>query len=293
MKSLTSGYVADLQSDTQTFNTCISIIRADGTSFYFTDCDQPITFGGHIYLSTDGYSPTQSQNSADFTVDHVEVLAYLQSAAITEADLMAGKWDDATVQMFQVNRNNLSHGAYQMRYGVLGQVTVTSPGQYQAELRGLTQWLQKQMGYLITPTCRWTLGDIDSNLNSIASSHCTVNLVALAVTGVAVTSVTNNQAFHASTLGQPDGYFTSGFLKWTSGLNSGRTMDIQASALSGGSIVLQLPMLNAIAIGDTFTIYPGCQKRKLEDCFTKFSNVLNFGGFEMPGIDEMLRPGGV
>jgi uncharacterized phage protein (TIGR02218 family) len=293
MKTLTSGFVADLQSDTQTFNTCIAITRADGQAFYFTDCDQPIVFGGNTYLSVDGYTPTQMQSSADFTVDHVEVVAYLQSAAISEADLMAGKWDDAAVQMFMVNRKNLAHGAYQMRYGMLGQIHVTSPGQYQAELRGLTQWVQKQIGSLIMPSCRWTLGDINS-AGAVPNSHCTVNLPALAVTGVAVTSVTSNQAFHASSLGQADGYFTSGFLTWTSGLNNGRSADVQASALSGGSIVLQLPMLNNIQIGDLFTIYPGCQKRKLADCLNKFNNVINFGGFaEMPGIDSMIRPGGV
>jgi uncharacterized phage protein (TIGR02218 family) len=114
------------------------------------------------------------------------------------------------------------------------------------------------------------------------------------VTAVAVTSVTSNQAFHASSLGQPDGYFTAGFLTWTSGLNNGRSADVQASALSGGSVVLQLPMLNNIQAGDLFTIYPGCQKRKLTDCLTKFNNVINFGGFaELPGIDSMIRPGGV
>jgi len=292
VKTLSSGFIADLQAGVQTFNTCLAITRTDGAAFYFTDCDQPIVFGGHTYDPTDGYAPTQMQSSADLSVDHVEVLAYLKSGALLEADLMAGKWDDAIVQMFMVNRKALAHGAYQMRYGVLGQVTITSPGQYQAELRGIAQWMQKQIGQLISPTCRWTLGDLGSG-GAIAGSHCTVNLPALAGS-YSVTSVTNNQAFHASSLAQPDGYYTMGFLTWTSGLNNGRSMDIQAYALTGGSVVLQLPMLNNIVIGDAFTIYPGCRKRKVEDCINKFNNVINFGGFaELPGIDSMLRPGGV
>jgi len=293
VKTLTSGFIADLQSDTQTFNTCLSIVRLDGQAFYFTDCDQPIVFGGHTYDPTEGYSPTKMQSSADLTVDHAEVIAYLQSGVFTEADLMAGKWDDATVRLFMVNRKALSHGAYEMRYGILGQVTITSPSQYQAELRGLTQWPQKQMGRLITPTCHWVLGNLNA-LGAVPWSHCPVDLVALAVTGVAVTSVTNNQAFHASSLGQPNAYFAYGFLTWTSGLNNGRSVDIQASAMSGGSIVLQLPMLNNIQVGDLFTIYPGCMKRRKEDCHDKFSVVFGFGGFpNLPGMDKMIRPGGV
>lgn len=293
MKTFSSGMIADMQSSTQTFNTCVAITRTDGTHFYFTDCDAPITFMGHTYDPTDAYSPSQMQSSADMSVDHVEVLAYLKTGALTEADISAGKWDDAIVQMFAVNRNNLTHGAYQMRYGVLGQLTLVSPGQYQAELRGLTQWLQKQIGYLITPTCRWTLGNLSAN-GTVPGSHCPVDLAALAVTAVPVTSVTNNQAFHASSLGQPDTYFALGFLKWTTGLNSGRAMDIQASAHSGGSIVLQLPMLNNVVIGDEFTIYPGCMKRRKEDCHDKFDVVFGFGGWpNLPGIDSMMRPGGV
>src|SRR6266478_5552800 len=110
------------------------------------------------------------------------------------------------------------------------------------------------MGHLITPTCRWVLGNLTS-AGAQPWSHCPVDIVALRVTGVAVTSVTSNQAFHASSLAQPDTYFAYGFLTWTTGLNTGRSADIQGSAMSGGSIVLQLPMLNNIVIGDQFTIY--------------------------------------
>jgi len=55
-----------------------------------------------------------------------------------------------------------------------------------------------------------------------------------------------------------------------------------------------VPMLNLVQVGDVFTIYPGCQKRLQQDCITKFSNGINFGGFPyLPGIDKMLRPGGI
>jgi uncharacterized phage protein (TIGR02218 family) len=206
--------------------------------------------------------------------------------------VMAGKWDDAQMSMFMVNRNDLTAGAYHMRDGIIGQVTITSPAQVQAELRGLMQYLQKQIGTAITPTCRWTLGDQDSS-GAVPSSHCTVNLNALAVTAVPVTSVVNQQSFGASSLAQAAGYFQGGYLTWTSGANSGRSMDVQAHG-SGGALVLQVPMLNAVVIGDQFTIYPGCQKRYQQDCISKFNNGINFGGFPyLPGLDKMIRPGGI
>jgi uncharacterized phage protein (TIGR02218 family) len=291
MKSLTPAMIGYLQSDTTTFNTCVSLIRPDGTSFYFTDCDQPITFGGHTYSPIDGYSPSNMQSSDQLDVDHIELTSYLDSSGVTEADVMSGKWDDTKVSCFMVNRNDLTAGAYHMRDGVIGQITITAPGQIQVELRGLMQYLQKQIGTAITPTCRWTLGDVNA-AGPVTTSHCTVNLVPLTVTGT-ITSVVNSQSFAASGLGQPPGYFQGGFMTWTSGLNNGRSMDVQAHG-AGGALVLQVPMLNAVTIGDTFTIVPGCQKRFAQDCVAKFSNGINFGGFkDVPGIDKMIRPGGV
>jgi hypothetical protein len=47
----------------------------------------------------------------------------------------------------------------------------------------------------------------------------------------------------------------------------------------------------AIQIGDTFSAVAGCQKRLAEDCGTKFSNVVNFGGEpHLPGIDALTSP---
>jgi len=293
MKTISAGLLADLQAEVLTLNTCLAITRTDGAAFYFTDCDQPIVFGGHTYDPTEGYSPTQMQSSGDMTVDHVEVVAYLQAGVFTEADLMAGKWDDAQFRMFMVNRKNLSHGAYEMRSGVIGQVTVTSPSQYQAELRGLNQYLQKQIGDVITPACRWDLGSTSLTGPPGNRGLCNVNLVPLTVTGVAVTSIASNQNFTASSLAQAADYFGNGKLTWTSGLNIGRSMDVQAHG-AGGVLVLQLPMLNNVQVGDLFTIVPGCRKRFTQDCVNKFSNGINHGGFNrLPGLDKMLRPGGV
>lgn len=293
MKTLTPAMIGYLQSDTQTFNTCLSIIRTDAVAFYFTDCDQPIVFGGHTYSPIDAYSPSNLQSSADLSVDHIEIMSYLDSAGMTEADVSAGKWDDAVASIFMVNRNDLTAGAYRMRDGPLGQTTIISPAQFQQEVRGLNQYLQKQIGDVITPACRWDLGSTSLTGPPGNRGLCNVNLVPLTVTGVAVTSVVSNQSFTASSLAQAADYFGNGKLIWTSGLNIGRRMDVQAHG-GGGVLVLQLPMLNNVQIGDLFTIVPGCRKRFTQDCVTKFSNGINHGGFNrLPGLDKMLRPGGV
>lgn len=292
MKNLSSGTLADLASDTQTFNTCWLITRTDGTVYSWTDCDQPLTVSSVTYSPLDAYSPSANDGKADFSVDNMEVLGFLTSLAINENDVAEGKWDYATVSIFMVNRNNIANGVYHMRDGWLGQVAIKSPGIFTAEIRGLSQAIQNTLGDLVTPTCRWTLGDVDAYGNAVLNSHCTINLSAYAVLGVPVTLVSSNQEFTASSLTQAAQWFSFGSLKWVTGNNAGVAMDIQGFGL-GGVVLLQLPMINNIQLGDTFNIVPGCQKRYAEDCVAKFNNGVNHGGFkDLPGLDKIIRPAG-
>ena len=291
MKNLSSGTLADLASPTQTFNTCWYLKRTDGTVFSWTDCDQQIIVGGVTYAPTDGYSPSANEGHADFSVDNMELAGFLDSPSITEADVANGKWDFALVRVFMVNRNAISNGTYEMRYGTLGQVKIQAPGKYTAEIRGLSQRIQNTIGSLVTPTCRWIFGDVDAYGNAQPQSHCAVNAASFTVSPVSVTTVSSTMEFAASSLTQAAGYFSMGVVKWLTGANAGVAMDVAGHA-TGGVILLQLPMVEPIAIGDTFSIRAGCMKRYSEDCVTKFSNGINFGGYkDIPGLDKVIRPG--
>ncbi len=104
-----------------------------------------------------------------------------------------------------------------------------------------------------------------------------------------VTVTGQADAFDASALGS-DEWFKAGHLKWASGLNSGISMEVKSWDKTTKEIVLFLEMPFDITVGDTFDIYPGCQKRILDDCRDKFSNVENFRGEpNVPGTDQMLR----
>ena len=85
-----------------------------------------------------------------------------------------------------------------------------------------------------------------------------------------------------------DDWFANGLASWTSGNNDGLQVKVKTST-SGHALTLSLPMLANITVGDTLTLVAGCQKR-LTDCATKFSNVLNFQGEpHLPGIDEVVQ----
>ncbi len=87
------------------------------------------------------------------------------------------------------------------------------------------------------------------------------------------------------------GYFTSGLVTFTSGLNDGLSMEIKGYFT--GLVELQLPMPYPIAEGDSYTIQRGCNKRFVEDCIEIYSNPLNFRGEpHLPGIDQAIQVGG-
>jgi len=107
---------------------------------------------------------------------------------------------------------------------------------------------------------------------------------------------TRNYSPYASggQLAQPGavGTFDGGKIVFTSGANAGRGMEIKAYA--PGLLVLASPMPYPLAVGDAYSLTPGCGKRAIEDCYTRYNNVINFRGEPYgPGMDEMLKAGGM
>jgi uncharacterized phage protein (TIGR02218 family) len=96
-----------------------------------------------------------------------------------------------------------------------------------------------------------------------------------------VTAVADRRRLAASGLGAfAAGWFERGRLAWTSGANEGRAVEVRAHRVSDATATFELwqPMHAAIAVGDTFTVTAGCDKR-FATCVQKFDNAVNFRGF--------------
>ena len=259
-----------------TLATLWRVTRTDGTLFYFTDHDQDIVYQGATYLAATGYVPSAVQTSAGLQVDNLEVTSVLDSAFITDAELVAGLWDYAEVVIMVVNWADLTMADMVIRRGRMGEVSAGKMS-FVAELRGMAQNLQQEIGRLIMPTCNADLGD----------SRCQVVLSGFTSTGT-LTAVTDGAHFTDSGLAGATGLFNYGKLTWTAGLNDGLSMEVKTFT-TGGAIVLQQPMPYAVAVGDTFSISQGCDKSTGAGGCTKFSNIINFQGYpHLPGTDRMV-----
>jgi hypothetical protein len=87
----------------------------------------------------------------------------------------------------------------------------------------------------------------------------------------------------------PDDCMNGGLLKWATGPNAGRAMEVRDFTAAGQLLELYLSMPFDIEVGDTAVVYRGCGKRRDEDCLAVFNNVINFRGEpDVPGTDQMM-----
>ncbi|MBI2718145.1 MAG: DUF2163 domain-containing protein [Rhizobiales bacterium] len=280
MKTLSSALAAHLAGGATTLCHCWQVARKDGTVMGFTDHDRDVVIDAVTYRAASGFTATAVEDQLGLAVSNLNVDGALSSAAIIEADLSAGLYDDAAVTIMRVNWQDVTQRVV-VRSGYLGQV---SRGEtiFSAELRGLAARLDQTAGRVFQRTCAWELGD----------SRCTIDLTAAANHGAGtVVSVVSTFEFTASGLSAfASGIFSRGKIVWTSGANAGLAIEVRAQTLEtpNARFTLFLPMPRAIQAGDAFTITAGCDKL-LATCRDRFSNVVNFGGFpHIPGNDFAL-----
>jgi len=283
MKTISTPLATHIAGEVTTLATCWKLTRRDATTLGFTDHDADIIFDALTYKAATGFSPSAVSNSANLQVDNLDVEGMLSAESITEADLLAGLYDFAEIEIFQLNYADTTQGIIKLRRGWLGEVSL-SRASFVAEVRGLTQLLSQDIGEYFSPSCRATLGD----------TRCKIDMASHTVTG-SVTTATSRSAFTDSARAEASALFTGGKITFTSGANNGMSMEVKEYILragTGGILTLALPMPHAIAPGDAYSLQKGCDKT-IGTCFSRFNNVANFRGEpHVPGLDRMLETAG-
>ncbi|MBY0408103.1 MAG: DUF2163 domain-containing protein [Rickettsiales bacterium] len=283
MKTLSTALAAHLQQEVTTLATCWKLTRKDSVVLGFTDHDRDITFEGVTYLAKTGFTPSAIQSSGDLRVDNLDMEGMLSADALTEADIRAGRYDFAEIGVFMVNYRDLSQGSLALHQGWLGEVAMGKTA-FLAEIRGLSQRLSQTAGEFYSASCRAALGD----------ARCKVNLAAHTVTG-AVSGVFSALRFSDAGRGEASGIFSFGKVSFSSGANSGLSMEVKEYLYQtgvGGVFTLVLPLPYALQPGDTYAVSKGCDKTT-GTCAGRFGNIVNFRGEPLvPGLDRMLETAG-
>jgi uncharacterized phage protein (TIGR02218 family) len=274
MKTLPPALATHIAGGLTTLCRCWRVDRRDGVVMGFTD------FDAVTYKAASGFTATAIEGQLGLAVSNLDVQGALSSLALSEADLSAGRYDDATVTIYLVNWTDVGDRAL-LRRGNLGNVSRGRTA-FSAELRGLAAKLDQTAGRIFQRSCAWTLGDARCGVN--------LNTSARRATG-SVLAVLDAFTLKVSGLaGITTGELARGKLEWTSGANAGLAIEVAADAVQGSSkiVTLALPMGRPIVAGDAFVATVGCD-HSVGMCQARFSNVVNFGGFpHVPGTDFAL-----
>ncbi len=258
---------------------CWAITRTDGTTYGFTDHDNPLTFEGITFLADSGMSAKAFAASTGLSVNNTESVGLLQSDVINEADIVAGRYDGATIKTWLVQWDAVQNR--QVRFaGTIGEIT-RKAGQFEAELRGLTDALNQPLGRSYLRSCSAVLGDAGCQFDLNDPAYRVIT---------DVIEVEENRTFVIAASAFVDRWFEQGKLEVVSGDAKGLTGAIKHDQKEGNRhrVTLWHPLRADVQVGDTLRLDAGCDKRA-ETCRVKFDNFVNFQGFpDMPGEDWLM-----
>jgi uncharacterized phage protein (TIGR02218 family) len=278
MKVFSSEIQSALSSTVTNFAMCWKVTRTDNVVIGFTDSDETITYDGVDYFPNIGFSTSTLQSTDSASVDNADIMAFLDSALILPQDLIAGVWDAAEVEIFAINRESIdANNVVPLKAGRLGEVTVRDDD-FTVEFRSYAQLLTRNAGRSVGTEC---------DVIAFGDARCQANAASFTVTGT-VTSVISNESVVDTGRTEADGWFNYGTLLWASGSNAGRSQGVLYYTLASKTITFREPAARDIAVGDTYYITAGCDRRFVT-CKSKFSNGINFQGFPfVPGRDAAM-----
>ncbi|MEE9432793.1 MAG: DUF2163 domain-containing protein [Sphingorhabdus sp.] len=249
--------------------------RRDGIALGFTSHDRDIATGGLLYRASPGMLPSSIVQSEGLDTGGLDVSGALQNAAITEADLRAGRWDRAALTIFLIDWMVPSETQQILAAGEIGGVSY-SAGKFEAEFLGPAALLSAAIVPTTSPSCRASFCDSDCSLNVRRFRHDSKVVSADGET------ITLSEAPIVA-----DSSFAFGQLRWMTGPNTGLISDIVDS--NGVEIRLADSAPFMAADGDRVTLTQGCDK-VMATCSARFGNAINFRGEPyLPGNDILTR----
>ena len=90
MKSMSPALREHWEGEVRTIATCWRLDLQDGTTFGFTNHNEPIDYDGVTYEAATGFVPTEFEQSSSRAVDGMDIQAFLDSETITRLGQEAG-----------------------------------------------------------------------------------------------------------------------------------------------------------------------------------------------------------
>jgi len=251
---------------------CWRIERRDGAGLALTSHDRPLDVDGVRHDPAPGMTPAAIRAEVGLDARTSEVSGSLSSEAISEADIISGKWDGAGLSLFAVDWEAPEGGMLELLSGEMGQVS-SKDGAFEVDLLGAAARLERPICPLTSPECRAELGD----------PRCRVDMAGRRIRA----KVTSVAAHLVSVDVAVDERFRFGEIRFLGGAANGERRIILA--IDGQQLSLRSSPSGEVEPGTPVEISEGCDKR-LATCAERFGNAANFRGEpHLPGNDLLTR----
>lgn len=251
---------------------CWRIERRDGIAIGLTSHDRDMVIGGLLYRAAPGMTPSAIRSGIGLEGDDSDVAGALSSDAIGEADLMAGRWDGAALEVWLTEWDAPGALWLLLASGEIGAVSRRGDA-FTAELIGASAVLGAAIAPSTSPDCRARLGDRACRVDMAGRRRI------VAVEGVADVVL--------SVPALEPGLYAFGTARWMSGENSGLVQSVLDNDADG--VTLADPPAFPVVGGALLLLTEGCD-RQLSTCAQRFGNVVNFRGEPyLPGMDLLTR----
>lgn len=248
---------------------CLRIVPLWGDTIYLTDHPRDLVIGANTYRTDSGYQFSGLASEDNMSPGVLDLNGIADIAGIGYDQIVSGMFDGARVYAFATTWTAPTVDEEPLGVAILGK-TALRDDRYTIEMMLLVDALNQSVGKTVTANCQKVFGGQEF-------AGCKIALGPITVTGT-LTHSTSNSVFRDSTRAEAADYFGDGTIAFTTGDNAGlRPIRIKSHA-ADGTIETHEAFHYPVAVGDAYTMTPGCRKR-LEDCRDKWANVANFGGF--------------
>ncbi len=240
-----------------------TITLASGAVKRIAESDASITVSGETFTPVAGIAISAVKHTSNGEMPSCQIIAiHGSSATINSADLDIGLYDGAIVQLYIVDRLDLSSKGL-LFTGSISTISYDVENQVVFDVKGPAVSAKILMTQKRSPMCRTDLFSVLCGLNPASFD-------------VAATIATIEDAFTFTVngLAQADGYFNQGVAVTA----SGKSFQVANWVNSTQKITAYLPCNRILTVGGALTLYPGCDKTMGPNGCPKFSNQLNFQG---------------
>jgi uncharacterized phage protein (TIGR02218 family) len=250
---------------------CWHIQLTNGDQLRLTNYNEDINIKDYKYIAESIFTYKSIEKSSELLTEKNEICGIICDKYFKRQDIINGKLNDAYIEIFLINTNNLDNGKLILNQGYVSNIKIIN-NKFIANISSLKNKFNNKITNSFSQNCRAKFCDKDCSLYEENYKFY----------GKISKVISNNTLFDAER-NEENFYFNFGEITFISGNNTG--LCFQVKNFKNGEIELNLPSIYKLAVGDTYAIIAGCDKN-FSSCVTKFNNALNFRG--EPYISKVL-----